>query len=120
MKLINRNEIFLLLDDLKCPFCNNEKKDQNDWNNFKVHENLFYGRCKICGGSIKLMKRKIKHFQDHRYFEYVFKDIQNQTIAVRGYYISEKTFEKNLLKLSVKDLYSRMKFSEIDDLWNDN
>ena len=119
MRLMERDEIYLLLDGPVCLFCNIINY-QNTWDKFSVNENIFYGRCKNCDCSVKLIKRRIKHFQDHRYFEYAFKDIQNQTIAVRGYYISEKTFEKNLLKLSVKDLYSRMKFSEIDDLWNDN
>ena len=38
MRLIERNEIYLLLDQSKCPFCDNES-NQNTWDKFKVNEN---------------------------------------------------------------------------------
>ena len=78
MRLLEREEIYLLLDDLKCPFCYKES-DQNTWDKFKAHDNIFYGRCKLCDGRVKLIKRKVERFQDYRFCEFVFKDIHLQT-----------------------------------------
>ena len=42
--------------------------------------------------------------------------IHLQTNAVRGYKISKKTFEKNKAKLAAERTYSKLGFSEIDEL----
>ena len=115
MRLLEREEIYLLLDDLKCPFCYKES-DQNTWDKFKAHDNIFYGRCKLCDGRVKLIKRKVERFQDYRFCEFVFKDIHLQTNAVRGYKIARKTYEKNKAKLGAARLYSKLGVSEIDEL----
>ena len=115
MRLLERQEIYLLLDDSKCPFCDGDS-DQNTWDKFKAHDNIFYGRCKLCDSRVKLIKRKVARFQDYRFCEYVFKDIQLQTNAVRGYKITKKTFEKNKAKLAAERTYSKLGFSEIDEL----
>jgi hypothetical protein len=115
MRLIERDEIYLLLDKSICPFCDIES-NRNTWDKFSVNEKIFYGRCKICDGSVKLIKRRINHFHDYRFCEFVFKDIHRQTNAVKGYQISKKTFEKNKTKLEVASMYSKLGFSDLDDL----
>lgn len=115
MRLLEREEIYSLLDFSQCPFCSSiDGGDTCD--QFKVHENIFFRRCKLCDGSVKLIKRKVTRFQDYRFCEYVFKDTRLQTNALRGYKITKKTFEKNKAKLAAERMYSKLGYSEIDEL----
>ena len=45
-----------------------------------------------------------------------FSAIHRQTNAVRGYKITKKTFENNKAKLVAERTYSKLGFSEIDEL----